>query len=58
MARLPEPRRIVVTRLALIAVSVVVGAALAVAVAFTLSGVVGSAQPRPVNQQLYNYGSP
>jgi FlaG/FlaF family flagellin (archaellin) len=47
-----------VTRLALIAVSVVVGAALAVAVAFTLSGVVGSAQPQPVNQQLYNYGSP
>jgi hypothetical protein len=47
-----------VTRLALIVVSVVVGAALAVAVAFTLSGVVGSAQPQPVNQQLYNYGSP
>jgi FlaG/FlaF family flagellin (archaellin) len=47
-----------VTRLALIAVSLVAGAALAVAVAFALSGVVGSANPKPVNQQLYNYGSP
>ena len=46
------------TRLALIAVSLVAGAALAVAVAFALSGVVGSANPSPVNQQLYNYGSP
>lgn len=45
-------------RLALIAVSAVVGAVLAVAVALTLSGVVGSAQPKPVNSQLYNYGSP
>ena len=44
------------TRLALIAASVVVGAALAVAVAFTLTGVAGSANPAPVNQQLYNYG--
>jgi hypothetical protein len=47
-----------VTRLALIAISLVAGAVLAVAVAFALSGVVGSANPKPVNEQLYNYGSP
>jgi hypothetical protein len=47
-----------VTRLALIAISLLAGVALAMGVAFALSGVVGGAQPNPVNQQLYNYGSP
>jgi hypothetical protein len=46
------------TALALIVASFVVGAALAIAAIFAVSGVVGNAQPRPVNQQLYNYGSP
>lgn len=46
------------SRLALLVISVLIGSALAVGVAFTLTGTVGTAQPKPVDQQLYNYGSP
>lgn len=46
------------SRLALVIISVLLGSALAVAVAFTVTGTVGNAKPKPVQQQLYNYGSP
>jgi len=46
-----------VTRLALLLVSVVAGAALAFAVAFTATSVLASSNESPVNQQLYNYGT-
>jgi len=46
-----------VTRLGLMLISLVVGAALAVGAAFTLSAVLASANENPVNQQLYNYGT-
>lgn len=54
----PEgPRRIALSRLALIVASLVVGAVLAVGAAFTTSGVI-STPPNPPNKQLYNYGTP
>ncbi|MGN6796425.1 MAG: DUF2613 family protein [Streptosporangiaceae bacterium] len=45
------------TRLGLLLVSVVAGAALAFAVAFTATSVLASSNVSPVNQQLYNYGT-
>jgi hypothetical protein len=51
-------RRIVVSRLALVIISLLLGSALAVGVAFTVTGTVSNAKPKPVQQQLYNYGSP
>jgi hypothetical protein len=51
-------RRIVVSRLALVIISLLIGSALAVGVAFTVTGTVANAKPQPVQQQLYNYGSP
>ena len=45
------------TRLALLLISVVAGAALAFAVAFTVTSVLASSNESPVNQQLYNYGT-
>ncbi len=45
------------TRLGMLMISLVLGAALAVGAAFTISSVVGSANESPVNQQLYNYGT-
>lgn len=45
------------TRLALLLISVVAGAALAFAVAFTATSVLASSNESPVNQQLFNYGS-
>jgi hypothetical protein len=38
-------------------ISLVVGAALAVGAAFTLTSVLASSSENPVNQQLYNYGT-
>jgi len=38
-------------------ISVVAGAALAFAVAFTVSSVLASSSVSPVNQQLFNYGT-
>jgi hypothetical protein len=46
-----------VTRLGLLLASVVAGAALAFAVAFTATSVLASSSASPVNEQLYNYGS-
>jgi Protein of unknown function (DUF2613) len=46
-----------VTRLGLLLVSAIAGAALAFAVAFTATSVLASSNESPVNQQLYNYGS-
>ena len=46
-----------VTRLGLLVITVVAGAALAFAVAFTITSVLASADESPVNQQLYNYGT-
>jgi hypothetical protein len=51
------PRRIALSRLALIVASLVVGAVLAVGAAFTTSGVI-TTPPSPPNKQLYNYGTP
>lgn len=45
------------SRIALLMISVVAGAALAFAVSFTVSSVLASANSSPVNQQLYNYGT-
>jgi hypothetical protein len=46
-----------VTRLGLLLISLVVGAALAVGATFTLTSVLASSGENPVNQQLYNYGT-
>ena len=46
-----------VTRLALLAISVIAGAALALAVAFSVTSVLASSNAAPVNQQLFNYGT-
>ena len=45
------------SRIALLVISVVAGAALALAVSFTVSSVLASANSSPVNQQLFNYGT-
>ena len=44
------------TRLGLMLISLVVGAAVALGAAFALGAVLSSANESPVNQQLYNYG--
>jgi Protein of unknown function (DUF2613) len=46
-----------VSRLGLLVISAVAGAALAFAVAFTVTSVLASSNVSPVNQQLYNYGT-
>ena len=46
------------SRVAFVAVSIVIGAVLAVAAVFAVTGLAGSTQSRPGNQQPYNYGSP
>jgi hypothetical protein len=46
-----------VTRLALVLISAVAGAALALAVAFTITSVYASSDVTPVNQVLYSYGT-
>jgi hypothetical protein len=46
-----------VTRLGLTVISIVVGAALAFALTFTVTSVLASSNSSPVNQQLYNYGT-
>jgi len=46
-----------VTRLGLLVISVVAGAALAFAVAFAVTSVLASSNESPVNQQLFNYGT-
>ena len=46
-----------VTRLGLLAISVIAGAALAFAVAFGVTSVLASSNVSPVNQQLFNYGT-
>jgi len=38
-------------------ISVVAGAALAFALAFTVTNVLASSNESPVNQQLFNYGT-
>ncbi len=45
------------TRLALLGISMVAGAALAFVLAFTVTSVLASSNESPVNQQLYNYGT-
>ncbi|HVB42372.1 MAG TPA: hypothetical protein VNF47_06630 [Streptosporangiaceae bacterium] len=45
------------TRLGLMLISLVVGAALAVGAAFTITSVLANSSQSPVNQQLYNYGT-
>ena len=45
------------TRVGLLVISVIAGAALAFALAFTITSVLASSNESPVNQQLYNYGS-
>ena len=45
------------TKLVLLLVSVVAGAILAFAVAFTVTSVLASSNESPVNQTLYSYGS-
>ncbi|HEX9526331.1 MAG TPA: hypothetical protein VF951_02455 [Streptosporangiaceae bacterium] len=45
------------TRLGLLAIAVIAGAALAFAVAFSVTSVLASSNVSPVNQQLYNYGT-
>ena len=45
------------TRLGLLVISVIAGAALAVALTFTVTSVLSSSNESPVNQQLFNYGT-
>ncbi len=45
------------TRLGLLVISVVAGAALAFVLAFTVTSVLASSNESPVNQQLTNYGT-
>src|SRR5579871_1742742 len=56
-SRAEPARRSIVSRIVLLAISVVAGAALALAVSFTVSSVLASANSSPVNQQLFNYGT-
>lgn len=46
-----------VTRLGMLAISVIAGAALAFAVAFSVTSVLASSNATPVNQALFNYGT-
>jgi ABC-type arginine/histidine transport system permease subunit len=52
-----QARRSLVTRVALLVISIVAGAALAVVLALTVTSVLASSNESPVNQQLYNYGT-
>ena len=45
------------TRLALLVIAAVAGAALAFVLVFTVTSVLSSVNESPVNQTLYNYGS-
>ena len=45
------------TRVALLLISIVAGAALAVGLALTVTSVLASSNESPVNQPLYNYGT-
>jgi hypothetical protein len=58
-ARIPRgpARRSFVTRVALLLISIVAGAALAVVLTLTVTSVLASSNENPVNQQLYNYGT-
>jgi hypothetical protein len=46
-----------VTRLGLLLISLVVGAALAIGATFAVTSVLASSNQSPVNQPLYNYGT-
>jgi len=46
-----------VTRLALLVISMVAGAALAFVLVITVTSVLASSNESPANQQLYNYGT-
>lgn len=46
-----------VTRLGMMLISIIAGAALAVGAAFAISSVLVSANQTPVQQQLHNYGT-
>jgi hypothetical protein len=48
----------VVSRLVIIVISMVAGAAIAAGGAFGVSSLVSGATPKPPAQQLYNYGTP
>jgi hypothetical protein len=50
-------RRNLVTRVALLVISIVAGAALAFVLVFTVTSVLANVNETPVNQQLMNYGS-
>lgn len=45
------------TRLGLIVISLVVGAAIALGASFAVGGVLSGLNESPVNQPLYNYGT-
>ena len=45
------------TRVALLFISIVAGAALAVVLALTVTSVLASSNSSPVNQSIYNYGT-
>ena len=45
------------TRVALLVISIVAGAALAFVLVFTVTSVLASTNESPVNQPLYNYGT-
>ncbi|HEX9033705.1 MAG TPA: hypothetical protein VF834_17845 [Streptosporangiaceae bacterium] len=45
------------SRLGLLAISAIAGAALAFALAFTVTLVLASSSESPVSQQIYNYGT-
>jgi uncharacterized BrkB/YihY/UPF0761 family membrane protein len=55
--RVEPARRSLVSRIVLLVISVVAGAALAFALSLTVSSVLASQNSSPVNQQLYNYGT-
>ena len=50
-------RRSLVTRVALLVISIVAGAALAFVLVFAVTSVLANVNESPVNQTLYNYGS-
>src|SRR5216683_1594969 len=51
-------RRMVVTRLGIIVISMVAGAVIAVGAAFGVASLVSGASVNPPSHQLYNYGTP
>jgi DNA-binding transcriptional LysR family regulator len=50
-------RRSVVSRVWMLVMAVVAGAAVALGATFTVTSVLSSSNESPVNQQLYNYGT-